>query len=646
LEETNIGGDYVKVFGFDCEHTYGIMRPYDKDFVLTCITYWGDLGEGIIWVEHDDIDEPQDWCPTVQALIDQADIVVAHNLKHDMTILRYYGISFEKVKLHCTMVTEYILSGQNTRERTFSLNAVAEQYDLALKDDKVRMYWDNKYQTRQIPKHILEEYAIHDAELAYKIYKGQQPLIDEGGFRKIVDLQNEFTLSLSDMELNGFVFDVERADEIVKDQVLLLEGWDKEVEGMVRLPHLNLSSSQQLSALLYGGKLKRTWKEWEVRELKSKPESLYKKFPKEDVREIDGFGFKPLPKTKRADGYFKTDKDTIKQLRATNDQAKRFKDILMSYSNAKKVKETIKGLGTKGLVHKVCSDGKIHPNLNQTVTATGRLSASNPNSQNFPRGSTSPIKECIAPEFDGIMQVDLSQVEWRVAAELAHDKVMINEINSGIDQHSAALTDLMEEKWSKEGRSNAKFFNFRMIYGGTAYGFFMDQNMPNFTLKKWEQTVKNFFAKYFKLKEWQDDNVVFVEKNGYLRAPTGRLFIFHKILRKRGLDVYNERQVKNYPVQGIAGGDILPLASVIIRRGLQLRGLSSKFILTVHDSLVLDYKEEERERLIQLLSEVVNNLRSYVKAYFEIPWESRLEGEIELGPNYGSLTDIIINRNS
>ena len=174
----------MKVLAIDCEHSYGPMRPYDKGFYLTCVgvkSSWD--GESCFFIDHKDRDKclsMDEVSVHLQKLIDMADIVVAHNLKHDITILRYYGISFEKVKLHCTMVTEYILSGQNTRERTFSLNAVAEQYDLEPKIDKITAYWKDKYETRDIPAHILEEYCLHDCTLTYNIYKGQQSLIDDG----------------------------------------------------------------------------------------------------------------------------------------------------------------------------------------------------------------------------------------------------------------------------------------------------------------------------------------------------------------------------------------------------------------------------------------------------------------------------------
>jgi len=441
------------------------------------------------------------------------------------------------------------------------------------------------------------------------------------------------------MELNGFNFDVLRADEIITEQDSLLRDLEIEAEGIFGYDKLNLGSSQQLSALLYGGLLTRKWREWKIKEMTSQPYSYYKEYPMNHSSRIDGLGFKPLPKTKRMDGYYKTDKATISQLTAKTPEQKRIKALLADYGQAKKVKETLRGLGNKGLVNKICKDGKIHPNLNQTVTTTGRLSSSDPNSQNMPRGSTSPIKECIIPTFDGIMQVDLSQIEWRAAAELSGDEVMISEVNADVDQHTETCTrkDMMNKPLTKENRTDAKIFNFRMIYGGTAYGYYMDIKMPDFALKKWERICTAFYNKYKGLKQWQDSNVIEVEKRGVLRIPTGRMFVFHKSLRKGGINVFNERQVKNYPVQGIAGGDILPLIAVQIRRGLRAWGLKSKLILTVHDSIVFDYIDSECERLCKLLLAILKTARESVAGYFEIPWRCKIDGEIEIGPNYGSL---------
>jgi len=240
----------------------------------------------------------------------------------------------------------------------------------------------------------------------------------------------------------------------------------------------------------------------------------------------------------------------------------------------------------------------------------------------------------------GILQLDLSQIEWRAAAWLSQDAVMMHEINSGVDQHNAACTDLMELELTKENRFFAKVLNFRMIYGGTAYGFYMDVNMPNFSQKKWRTIVNGFYEKYWELAEWQERNIAFVFEHGYLQIPTKRLFIFNKDKEDKGVMVYNETKIKNYPVQGLAGGDILPLLVVILRRGLRKYKMKSRYILTVHDSIVFDYKENELKLLINLCNAVMGNLVQSIENYFNISWNVKLAGSIEIGNSYGNLEEV------
>jgi DNA polymerase-1 len=242
------------------------------------------------------------------------------------------------------------------------------------------------------------------------------------------------------------------------------------------------------------------------------------------------------------------------------------------------------------------------------------------------------------------MQVDLSQIEWRAAAWLAQDQEMIREINGGVDQHVATVRELMElsfvdksDKQSKENRNHAKIFNFRMIYGGSEWGFFLDVNMPSFTIAKWRRIIANFFAKYNGLKKLQDDNWKHVIRHGELHLPTGRWFKFHKAQIKDTMFTYRVNQTKNFIVQGISGGDFLPLMGVVIRRGMKAMGLKSKLILTVHDSILFDYADDERDRLAKLCYDVGNNLDKYIRAYFGIDWNVKLEVEVEAGRTYGDL---------
>ena len=125
-----------------------------------------------------------------------------------------------------------------------------------------------------------------------------------------------------------------------------------------------------------------------------------------------------------------------------------------------------------------------------------------------------------------IVDADLAQIEWRCAAFLSQDPVMIEEINNGVDQHAAACVDLMELPLTKDNRTDAKIFNFRMIYGGSPYSFFMDYKMPDFSQAKWQGVYDAFYKKYHGLNDWHEQLMRDVYANkGVITIPTGRRFI-------------------------------------------------------------------------------------------------------------------------
>ena len=165
----------------------------------------------------------------------------------------------------------------------------------------------------------------------------------------------------------------------------------------------------------------------------------------------------------------------------------------------------------------------------------------------------------------------------------------------------------------------------------------MDPKMPRFGLKGWRKVVDGFYATYPGLKQWQRDNTIKVIANhGRMVSETGRLFVFP--LNNNGK--YDERKIKNYPVQGMAGGDILPLATVIIRRYMRKYRLRSIMILTVHDSIVFDYVKSEEKILSDICMSVFKNLPTYIRNYFGFEWTVDLTGEVEAGPTYGSQKQI------
>ena len=667
----------MKLLGIDVETTKAPAHfPWRSGFQLVMVSCNDYKNKNhTFWFFHhsmDDIDQ-QASLTKLQWLINQHDMVAAHNMKFDLNVLRGH-LKFPK--LWCTMVAEYLLTYHSNKD--LSLDKVALKYGLPGKLDKVKTMWDAGFETYDIPTSLLQEYCEDDAQKARYIAELQYAKMFAGGYMKMMSLQMEWLDVLSEMECHGVAWDMDYARGLLNKYDRYLTIIDKAIDKFITPfcdgHELNLNSNDELSALLYGGVIVRREKVPVIKTKNIKTKRPYV-FTYKDGRKaiktkwvdhkdtnvirmvfrdvpyvLKGIGFTPLARTKAAKWteerpYYNVDKGTLSRLSCTGRTQKAIITLLLKRSTIYKVRTTFANDDKEsGLIYKVATDGRLHTNYNQTVTATGRLSSSDPNSQNLPRGNTSPIKRCIIPTLDGIMNADLSQIEWRVPAQLAQDKVMIDEITNGVDQHVAACTNLMglpfiskKDPASKRNRNHAKTFNFRMIYGGTEYGFFKDSDMPGFTLGKWGSIIKAFFKKYSGLEKWQKRNIkTVVQGNGKLVLPTGRTFLF-KPTAWGGK--YNEREIKNYPVQGTAGGDILPLSAVIIRKRMRKRNMESKMILTVHDSVVFDYKESEKRDLALLCLDVFNNLPKYIKQYWGINWIVPLEGECEIGDTYGTVQE-------
>lgn len=631
------GGGKLNVLTLDTEHSAGIYNPWEEGFYLCNVGLkFNDDLPTIIWFEHSTYLPTPNATEQIQDMIDQADLIVGQNLKHDVNILRYYGIKFNNKPLYCTQIADYLINGHDTTIG-YDMNSIADRYGIQLKLDKVKHYWDLGVDTKDIPEPILAEYLKQDVIITEQIYIHQKPEIARWELERVCKVQNEFTYTLSDIELNGFKWDIDKMARLVKEAEDELSAITHKLLEYSPDKRLNLGSNDHLSAYLFGGVAKVKWKEWVVQTLKVRPESYYKEVERTENVELKGLGFTPIARQKK-DGYFKTGKEIIPKLVTKTDAQKEVKKLLIDLRKQTKVLSTLIGKkGDKGKAALVQPDGRIHAKMNQTITKTGRLSS---DSQNFPRGSTSPLKECIVPTFDKIMEFDLSQVEWRSAAYLSQDAVMIHEVNSGIDQHSETTVKLMELPLNKVNRTNAKIFNFRMIYGGTWYAFWIDEKMPNFSKKKWQKIVRDFFEKYIGLQEYHEACIFIVSKQGYLQIPTGRYFRYHKEENREGYKDYPETKIKNYGCQGIAGGDILPLYACQTRRAIRYHKLKSKFILTVHDSLVFDVVEEEVDILTYILIEIVEHLAESVSKFYKINFNVKLDGEIKVGDSYGSVKEI------
>lgn len=235
-----------------------------------------------------------------------------------------------------------------------------------------------------------------------------------------------------------------------------------------------------------------------------------------------------------------------------------------------------------------------------------------------------------------IIDVDLSSLEVRVAAFLSQDQVMIKELVEGLDMHQHNAETFFG-KGDPDTRTLAKIFSFRIIYGGSAYAFYMDHKMPKLPLKKWEEIVENFYGKYYGLKCWQDKNFQTVLKQGYLVNPTGRILTFQKHL-KGGVMMYGRPDVCNYPVQSLATADIVPLAMVVIHRRLKKEGLHDvKMINQVHDSIIFDAPKKDVDKTCEICITVFRELPKLIESYFGFKYNVPMDGEAKFGNNWNEL---------
>ena len=580
----------------------------------------------------------------IQKEVDQADVIVFHNAKHDLGWFRKMGIKFDNKNIWCTMLAEYLLVGQNPKI-PLSLNACAARRGYGQKVDDMHEYWENGYETDEIPWDLHRTYLIQDVSLTRDLFLDQYEQIKKAGLEKVAYLTFELSKILSEVEYYGVEFDAESAKKYVHEYDEKLKVLNKELCDIAGV-EFSPSSSDQLYAVMYGGVIKRT-----VQELVAKPRKngTFRVYTRkaEYHQHIDGVGFIPHEATKSAKtGKYSTGKKARQLLHYDTDQQELFYKKLEERANAQKVYSTLwsSSNSESGLLRKLGGDRRLHPNFNQSVTCTGRLSSSNPNGQNFPRGTTSPLKKLIIPRYDYIVNADLSQIEWRTAAALSHDPIMCDEIRHGFDVHTdsaqrwfdGAHLDVKSKPFKKI-RTTAKIFNFRMLYNGKPKAFYYDGNMPRYSLERWQKIVPGFYEKYKGLRSWQLRNEKIVNKENFLRNPSGRFLTFdYNTDDEKGPLGYNLNDICNYPVQSISA-DLMFLAMVNIWRKVRSLGLKSRLILQVHDSLVWDCPKEEVYIVSKICADTFERLPELSKEYFGWEIEVPLTSEVAIGRTYGDL---------
>lgn len=438
--------------------------PWARGSYLSIVCGVEDTGKTHTWVINHNSGSLRPFkiiVDEIQTVIDRADLLVGHNIKFDLHWLKSIGLETRHV--HDTMVCEYLIVGQDNTKRV-SLDETAKRYGLEPKIDIVKQYWKSGVNTASVPLETLVEYCLRDTELALEIYHKQLPIIQELGLSKLAKLHNYFVECLQEIESTGIKVDLEflatskveykeRMDRLrIEMQMFLEEQFGTDFE-------FNLSSNDHLSVILYGGNLPVQYKETYEQTLKSGVVKIKERWATTNLH-CEGLGFKANPKEKcKKEGYYKTNKAVLASLAARSKAQKYFVEAIGDLSRTEKIYSTY----LEGMEKFITEEGLIHPNFNQAFTVTGRLSSSQPNFQNLPRGGTDTVAKRLfvasAPDRM-IVNGDLSALEWCVGAQLSGDKVMIEEIENDVDIHTANSIAIFG---SGSFRQESKTISFRSL---------------------------------------------------------------------------------------------------------------------------------------------------------------------------------------
>lgn len=314
---------------------------------------------------------------------------------------------------------------------------------------------------------------------------------------------------------------------------------------------------------------------------------------------FEKMGLKGGKKTKT--GY-STSADVLEKLKGENPV---IKDIL-EYRQLTKLKSTY----ADGLINYVEADGRIHGTFNQTITATGRISSTEPNLQNIPirmpLGSLNR-KVFIPKENCVFVDADYSQIELRILAHMSEDESLIEAYNSGMDIHSITASKVFKvplEQVTKQQRSNAKAVNFGIVYGMSAFGLSQDLSISR---KEATEYINQYFETYPKVKEYLDNIVAFAKEKGYVKTLFGRKRPIPELKSSNFMQKsFGERIAMNSPIQGTAA-DIMKIAMINVDKRLQQENMKSRIVLQVHDELLIEAYKDEVDKVSEILSQEMSN---------------------------------------
>ncbi len=504
---------------------------------------------------------------------------VGQNIKYDYEVLRNYGVDIQG-RMFDTMLAHYVLQPELHHNMDYMAESLLHYRTVHI-EELIGPKGKHQKNMRDLDPKDVYEYAAEDADVTLKLKNVLETMLKEKGMERLFwDIEMPLVKVLADMELNGVCLDTDSLKEterIFKERMAQYEQHAYELAGET----FNISSPKQVGDILFG-----------KMQLLDKPK-------------------------KTRTGQYVTSEEVLLQLR---DKAPIVDDIL-NYRGLKKLLGTyVEALPQ--LINK--RTGHIHTSFNQAVTATGRLSSSDPNLQNIPvrDDDGKEIRKCFVPEPGCLFfSADYSQIELRIMAHLSGDENMIEAFREGLDIHRATAAKIWKEPLDEvtdAQRKKAKQANFGIIYGITAFGLAQRMGIPNGEAR---QLIQDYFATFPKVHAFMESAIATAREKKYAETMFGRRRYLPDIDSKNGtVRGFAERNAINAPIQG-SEADIIKIAMIRIWRRFKEEGIRSKMILQVHDELNFSVYPEEKDKVENIvLTEMQNACKLSVPLIADAGW--------------------------
>lgn len=488
--------------------------------------------------------------------------LMGHNLKSDIYPLMCRGLGNINVAFD-TEIAEYVLdpSKSNYLLKTLAFEylhrEITDENEIFSKTGQIDMFGSNQGQ--------FADFTAQWCQAVSELRPVLQDLIEKDSLDKVYyEIELPLIEVLASMEMYGFKIDSSVLTDIGSSITARLEGLRNSIYELAG-EEFNINSPAQLGVILF--------------------EKL------------------ELPAGKKTQRGYSTSAEVLEKLRDMHPII----DKILEYRMLTK----LNGTYVEGLLPLIHRDGRLHAHFQQTVTATGRLSCTEPNLQNIPVKTDfgRQIRKAFVPEEGSytLVGADYSQIELRVLAHMSQDSALIEAFNEGADIHSSTASKVFgipAEEITLQQRSSAKAINFGVIYGMSSFGLSTELNISR---KEAEKYINDYFEKHPKVKEFMDNQIEHCKQTGYVETIEGRKRYIKEIngsafkVRQTG-----ERLAMNSPIQGSAA-DIIKIAMIKVYNALKKGNFKSRLILQIHDELIIETCADEEQQIRDLLKDNMEN---------------------------------------